>query len=190
MKRQKIKMILVMLMLLIILLLLVFFTYKFMKVNNLDSQYVSGLLGAIVGGVFTLMSVWITTELQEITKNYNELPLKIRKLSKLSNILWELKEEIGQNQYSNINNQNDKLLDLSSEIDGRIYSMIVPLREQLLSYYYKNLEGRGNRNEIGESVFIPSSEYIAIKQNVYEQIIEKYKDILKYEERLTKTYKE
>ncbi|QHT59878.1 hypothetical protein GXP70_07890 [Paenibacillus lycopersici] len=186
---QKFKIVLVSILLVLFVLFLVFFTYKMMKDNHLDSQYVSGLLGSIVGGVFTLTSVWLTTELQEVKKSFDGLPIKIRKLSQLSNVLWRLKEEVGQDNVSDINKLNSELLDLAAEIDGKTYSSVLTLRELLLKYYYENINCRDNRNDFGEHVLIKTEEYISLKSRVYEMILEKYKNIIGYEELLTNKYK-
>jgi len=58
----------------------------------------------------------------------------------------------------------------------------------LLNYYYKNINCL-QTNEYGESVIVPSEDYLKVKKELYDLLIKEHDFLLKYEEKLTKKYK-
>jgi hypothetical protein len=183
---NRIKLLLIILLTVIILFATIIAMHYIMSNYNFDSDFVIGLLGAIVGGMFSLVSVWIANELQNIKNKFNELPIKIRRISKLRDKIWKLKEAIGQNEYR-IQELTEGILEIGSLIDGNVYSKCVSIRDKLLVYYYKNIDCRGTNN-IGDYIITPSDEYIQVKQELYEILINEHNLLLKYEEKLTKRY--
>lgn len=157
-----------------------------MKQMQLDSQYVSGLLGSIVGGLFTLLSVYVTTELQEIKKKYDDLPLKICKLRELNDRLSELRLSLDFKKLTSLHELDKiykELLDTAASIDGKTYTEVLQLRN---SIKYSNIRALF-KNFANEDLSLDSSRpYV---DEVLDQLTEIYAVLQLYEEQLIRIFK-